>query len=176
MLERILGIVRADVDQQIGWVGSEVRRQTRYTVLTGGLAAAAAVAALGAIVVGLIALHTWLAMQYGTFVAHGLIGGGLLLLTLVLGTLAFARQRPKLGSRPALQSVQPAALLGALKQGEYGRTIAAGDQALRITTDTLRNGSRPTVLGVLAVAAVVGLIVARELRRSSGRMRSEPTP
>ena len=47
----LLGVVRADVDQQVGWVEAEIRRQTRHLGLTGGLAAAAAVAAFGAIVV-----------------------------------------------------------------------------------------------------------------------------
>jgi hypothetical protein len=103
-------------------------------MLTGGLAAAAVAAALGGIVVGLIALHTWLATQYGPFMAYGLIGGGFLLLTLIFGTLAFARQRPKLGLRPALQSAQPTtALIGALKQGGYGHTIAVCDETLRVT-------------------------------------------
>jgi len=176
MLDRLLGIVRADVDQQIGWVGTEIKRQTRYTALTGGLVAAAAFAALGAFVVGLITLDTWLGLQYGPLVAHSLIGAGLLLLALILGALAFAQQRPKLAPRPALQSVQPAALLGAFKQGRYGEAIAVGDQALKVTTDTLRNGSRPTVFGVLVVAGLVGLIMARKLHRSSGNVRPEPKP
>lgn len=175
MSSRLLGIVRADIDQQIGWVESEIKRQTRYLGLTSGLAAAAAFTALGAIVVALIALHTWLGMQYGPFVAHGLIGGGLLLFSLILGTLAFARQRPKLGSRPALQSLQPATLFKALQEGGHSHAIAAGDQALRISSDAMRGGSRPIVFGMLAVAGVVGLIMARGLPRGSGRARAEPT-
>jgi hypothetical protein len=169
MLERLLGIARADVDRQIGWVGSEVKRQTRYTAMTGGLAAGAAFAALGAVAVGLIALDTWLGMRYGSLWAHGMIGGGLLLVALILGALAFARNRPKLGPRPALQSVQPAALLGALKQGRYGAAAVTGDQVLRVAADTLRTSSRPTAFGVLAVTAVAGLIIARELRGARRR-------
>jgi hypothetical protein len=52
MLDGILGAVQADVDRQIGWVGSEIKRQIQYTALTGGLVA------VGAIVVGLIVLDT----------------------------------------------------------------------------------------------------------------------
>jgi hypothetical protein len=173
MLERLLGFVQADIDRQVGWAGSEIRRRTRYTAWTAGLAAAAVLAALGAVVVGLIALHGWLAMQYGVFAAHGLVGGGLLLVAVIVGVLALARRRPAPAPRPALQSVQPAALLGALKPGGYGNAVAAGEQALRVTTDTLRTGSRPTVFGVLAVAAVAGLVIARELRRSRRRRREE---
>jgi len=71
MFAALLGAVRADIDRQIGWAKHEVKRQTRYTALIGILAGVAALATLGAIVVGLIALHSWLAMQIGPFVAHG---------------------------------------------------------------------------------------------------------
>jgi hypothetical protein len=54
----------------------------------------AALAALGAIVVGLIALSFWLAMQAGPFAALGMVGSGLLLLALVLLVPAFAWRRP----------------------------------------------------------------------------------
>jgi amino acid transporter len=90
MLAAFLGAVRADIDRQIGWAKDETRRQTRYTALIGGLASVAALAALGAIVVGLITLDSWLAMQAGPFAALGMIGGGLLLLALILFALAFA--------------------------------------------------------------------------------------
>ena len=96
MFAALLGAVRADIDRQIGWAKHEVKRQTRYTALIGILAGVAALATLGAIVVGLIALHSWLAIRIGPFVAHGLIGGGLLLLALVLFALAFIRRRPRL--------------------------------------------------------------------------------
>ena len=76
--------VSADIDRQIGWAKDQLKRQTRYTAVTGIIAGVAALAALGAVAVGLIALHSWLAMQIGPFVAHGLIGGGLLLLALIL--------------------------------------------------------------------------------------------
>jgi hypothetical protein len=63
MFAPLFGAVRADIDRQIGWAKGEARRQTRYAVLLGGLTGVAALATLGAIVVGLIALHSWLAMQ-----------------------------------------------------------------------------------------------------------------
>jgi hypothetical protein len=79
MFAALMGAVRADIDRQIGWAKDQVKRQTRYTALMGILAGVAALAALGAVIVGLIALHSWLAMQTGPFIEHGLIGGGLLL-------------------------------------------------------------------------------------------------
>ena len=88
------GAVHADIDRQIGWAKDQLKRQTRYTALMGILAGEAALAALGAVIVGLIALHSWLAMPTGPFVAYGLMGGGLLLLALILFALALTGRRP----------------------------------------------------------------------------------
>ena len=52
MFAPLLGAIRADIDRQVGWARDEVRRQTRYATLTGVFAGLAALAALGAIVVG----------------------------------------------------------------------------------------------------------------------------
>ena len=155
--------VRADIDQQIGWAKDQLKRQTRYTALTGILAGVAALAVLGAAVVGLIALHSWLAMQRGPFVAHGLIGGGLLLLALILFALALIRRRPRLAARPPLQIARPAALLGGLRQGSRDKVVAGGEQTLKLATGALRDGPRSTLLGTLVVAVAVGLVVGRTL-------------
>jgi hypothetical protein len=162
MFAALLGAVRADIDRQIGWAKHEVKRQARYTALVGILAGVAALATLGAVVVGLIALHSWLEVQIGPFFAHGLIGGGLLLLASVLFALAFTR-RPRLVARPPLQVAQPAAFLGTPRQGSYDKAFAGGEQTLKRATDTLRDGPRSALLGTLAIAAVVGLVVGRRL-------------
>jgi hypothetical protein len=171
MFAALLGAVRADIDRQIGWAKHEVKRQAGHTALVGILAGVAALATLGAVVVGLIALHSWLAVQIGPFVAHGLIGGGLLLLASVLFALAFIRRRPRLVAPPPLQVAHPAALLGRLRQGSYDKVFAGGEQTLKRATDTLRDGPRSALLGTLAIAAVVGLIVGRHL--SSGERAHE---
>jgi hypothetical protein len=163
MFAALLGAVRADIDRQVGWAKHEVKRQARYTAFIGILAGVAALATLGAVVVGLIALHSWLEMQIGPFFAHGLIGGGLLLLASVLFALAFIRRRPRLVARPPLQVAQPAAFLGTPRQGSYDKAFAGGEQTLKRATDTLRDGPRSALLGTLAIAAVVGLVVGRRL-------------
>ena len=163
MFAALLDGIRADIDRQIDWAKLEVRRQTRYTALIGLLASVAALAAVGAIVVGLIALYFWLVMQTDPFTALGTIGGGLLLLALMLFVLAFVWRRPRITSRPRLQITQPPALLGTLRQGNYDKMIAGGEQALKLATGTLRRGSRSAILGTLVCAAVVGLIAGRRL-------------
>ena len=157
------GAVHADIDRQIGWAKDQVKRQTRYTALMGILAGMAALAALGAVIVGLIALHSWLAMQTGPFVAHGLIAGGLLLLALILFALALIRRRPRLAARPPLQTARPAVLLGTLGQGRYDRVVAGGEQTLKLATGALRDGSGSALFGTLALAVAVGLLLGRRL-------------
>jgi MFS family permease len=84
MFAALLDAVRVDMDRQIGWVKEEARRRARHAALMGVLAGVGAIAALGAIVVGLIALYWWLVTETSPFSALGIIGGGLLLLALVL--------------------------------------------------------------------------------------------
>jgi len=163
MFAALRSAVRADIDRQIGWAKDQLKRQTRYTALMGILAGVAALAALAAVIVGLIALHSWLAMQIGPFVAYGLIGGGLVLLALILFALALIPRRPRLAARPPLQIARPAALLGGLRQGSYDKVAAGGEQTLKLATETLRDGSGSALLGTLALAVAVGLLVGRRL-------------
>src|SRR5262249_18142295 len=163
MFAALRSTVSADIDRQIGWAKDQVKRQTRHTLVTAILAGVAALAALGAVVVGLITLYSWLAIQWGSFVAHGVMGGGLLLLALILLALAFTRRRPQLAARPPLQIAQPVALLGGLRQGSYDKVVTGGDQTLKLATETLRDGSGSALLGTLALAVAVGLLVGRRL-------------
>ncbi len=164
MFAALVGAIRADVDRQVGWAGEEVRRQVRYAGLIGVLYGLAAFAGLGALVVGLIALYSWLAPQVGALPALGMIGGGLLLLTVILLGLAYVLRRPRVGARPALQIAHPAALFGAVRQGGAAKLMAGGEHSLRLATDALRQGTRSELLGALALVAVAGLIAGRQLR------------
>jgi len=165
MFAPLIGVVRADIDRQVGWAKEEVRRQASHAVLITSLLVVAALAAFGAAVVGLIALYMWLAQQHGPFIALAMIGGGLLVLALILLLLAMIRRRPRLAARPPLQMAQPAAVLGTLGHDSYGQAVAGGEQALRFATEALREGSRSTLLGTLALAIVLGLIAGRTLKR-----------
>jgi len=172
MFAALRSAVHADIDRQIGWAKDQLKRQTRHTALTGILAGVAALAVLGAIVVGLIALHSWLAMRTGPFVAYGLIGGGLLLLALILFALALMRRRPRLASRPPLQIAQPAALFGGLRQDRHDKVVAGGEQTLKLATGALRDGPLSTLLGTLALAVAMGLLVGRRLADHNGTRRT----
>jgi len=163
MLAPLIVAVRADIDRQVGWVKHEVRRQTRYTALTGILAGVAVLAVLGATVVGLIALHSWLAMRTGPFIAHGMIGGGLVLVALILFTLASIRRHPRLAARPPLQMLRPAALLATPGSERSSKSMPGAGQTLKLRTHAPRDGSRSAILATLALAAAAGVILGRRL-------------
>jgi hypothetical protein len=164
MLAVLKDAVRADIDRQIGWARGEVRRQTRHTALVGSLAGGAALAALGVVIIGLIALYFWLSKQLGPFAALGIIGGGLLALAMILLAFVFTLKRPQLASRPQLQIAQPAALIGTLRQGVDGKAVASREDTLKLVTDTARQSPPATLLGVLLIAAVVGVVTGRRLK------------
>ena len=121
----------------------------------------AALAALGALTTGLIALNSWLAPQVGSVVALGVIGAGLLLLMLILLLLAFSLRRPRLKTRPALQVVQPATLF-ATATNVPGKD--SEPSLLRVATNPLREGTRSQLLGALTLIAIAGMIAGHRLR------------
>jgi hypothetical protein len=165
MFAPLFDAVRADIERQTGWAKEEIRRQTRHAALVIVLLGAAALAALGAIVVGIVALYTWLTPQYGPLIALGMIGGGLLVLALVMLLLALVRRRPRPTARPPLQMAQPAVALGLLRQDAHVKAMAEGEQAIKFATENLREGSRSTLLGTLALVAILGLVLGRNLKR-----------
>jgi hypothetical protein len=163
MFAPLIDAVRADIDRQIGWARGEVQRQTRYTTLIGSLAAVALLAALGAIVAGLIALYFWLSLQVDPFAALGMIGGGLLALALILLAFVLMWKRPRLASRPQLQ-IAPAALIGTFTRGVDGNGIASRENTLKLMTDTVRQSRPAALLGVLLIAAIVEVVTGRQVK------------
>ncbi len=164
MFAPLMDAVRSDIDRQVGWARGEVRRQTRHTALIGALAAVAALAALGAIIAGLIALYFWLSIELDPFAALGMIGGGLVILALILFAFVFTWQRPRLASRPQLLLAQPAALIGSFKHGVDSTRIASQEDTLRLVADTVRQSPPAALLGVLLVAAIVGVVTGRRFK------------
>jgi hypothetical protein len=163
MFASLFGAVQADIDRQVNRAKGEARRRVRYTVRIAIFAGAGILAVVGAAIVGLIALHTWLAAQWTPLIAHGIIGGGLLLLALILFLAAAAGRPPRLGARPPLQLARPAAALGALALGTHAQaTVRSAQEGAKLASETVKQGSRSSLIGTLALAAVVGFIISRK--------------
>jgi hypothetical protein len=162
MFASLFGAVQADIDRQVDWAKGEARRRVRYTVRVAIFAGVGILAMIGAAIVGLIALHTLLAAQWTPLIAHGMIGGGLLLLALILLLAAAAGRPPRLAARPPLQLARPAAALGALATGARTNTVSRAQEGLHLASETVKQGSRSSLIGTLALAAVVGFIISRK--------------
>ncbi|MEJ0076957.1 MAG: hypothetical protein WDO17_16235 [Alphaproteobacteria bacterium] len=163
MFASLFGAVQADIDRQVDWAKGEARRRVRYTARIAIFAGAGIFALVGAAVVGLIALHTWLAAQWTPMIAHGIIGGGLLLLALILLLAAAAGRPPRLATQPPLQFVRPAVALGALASGSVvGAASRSAQEGLKFAGETVRQGTRSSLLGTLALAALAGFIISRK--------------
>jgi len=50
-----------------------------------------------------------------------------------------------------------------VRQGSYDKVVTGGEQTLKLATGTLRDGPLSTLLGTLALAVAVGLLVGRRL-------------
>jgi hypothetical protein len=163
MFASLFGAVQADIDRQVDWAKTEARRRIRYTVRIAVLAAAGALALIGAVVVGLIALHAWLAAQWTPLIAHGMIGGGMLLLSLILFLAMAAGRPPRVSGRPPLRFATPAAALGALASGtRVGAAARSAQEGLHAASETVRQGSRSSLIGTLVLAGVLGFILSRK--------------
>jgi len=117
MFAALFGAVQADIDRQVDWAKGEARRRARHVVRIAIFAGIGVFALVGAAVIGLIAPHSWVAAQWTPMIAHGTIGGGLLLLALIFFLAASVGRPPKLATRPPLQFAKPVAALGTLASG-----------------------------------------------------------
>lgn len=107
MLLKILKLAGLDVETKIAEVKAELELKAkqatdhlsntaRQYALIAGCFAGAAIMALFAVIVGLIALYQWTALNYGPFVGFAVVGGLLVLVTagLVITAMAVARSDP----------------------------------------------------------------------------------
>ena len=76
------------------------------------------------------------------------------------------------GGLQLLLLLRPAALLGGLRQGRHDKVVAGGEQTLELATGALRDGPLSTLLGTLALAVAMGLLVGRRLADHNGTRRT----
>jgi len=117
MLASLFDAVQADVDRQVNWAKGEARRRVRYTARVAILAGTGVLAVIAAAVIGVVALHIWLAAQWTPLIACGMIGSGLLLLALTLFLVAAVGGAPRLAARPPCNSRSLRPRLACSRQG-----------------------------------------------------------
>jgi hypothetical protein len=169
----------------------QVKQDIKTTGIAMGLVLAGGLAGFMAFAIAMIALYLWVDMHEGPFVALAVVGTLTVLIAVALFTLAVAsgKRNPSPGPLrqaagavpPSSASVPPesattkptnlsdfvspppqnASILDLMAHRVTTRAAAASDEAINAATEVLRTGSREAVLGTLALAALVGVLVGR---------------
>ncbi len=139
------------------FVGIDLKRTAREAAVTLALVVSGAFAAILALAFGFAALFLWLDGLLGTFAALGILGGASALLAVVLIAVAFRRapRKPRAYAEDALQAAAGSAPASA---AAFARTA---DEAVKGITEIVGNGSRQQIIGTIAVAALIGLLLGR---------------
>jgi MFS family permease len=103
--------MRAEVERRVETAKEEFTRAARMAAVVAALSALAAVAVLGAAAVGLVALYSWVADNYGHFYGLAAVGGLLVIVAVILLVTAMVEarswERDRTGD-PKPPRVQPA--------------------------------------------------------------------
>lgn len=135
------------------FAGIDLRRMAREAAVTLALIVFGAFAAILAFAFGFAALYLWLDELLGTFAALGILGGASALLAIVLFAVAFRRapRKPGAYAADALRAAPASA-------ATFARTA---DEAVKGAAEIVGNGSRQQIIGTIAVAALIGWVLAR---------------
>jgi hypothetical protein len=105
--------MRAEVERRVETAKEEFTRAARMAAVVAALSAVAAVAALGAAAVGLVALYSWVADNYGHFYGLAAVGGLLVIVAVILLVTAMGEAKSWARDRtgePRPPRVRPAIL------------------------------------------------------------------
>jgi hypothetical protein len=166
----------------------EVKTEVKTQVAAAGVMAALVVVGLFfmmvAVVIGLSALYTYIAMLHGPMMGYAAAGGTAMALSLLMFAVLAMRgasaaksdmappdlAKIRADAREALRLSQNAvtSLTSNLK-ADIGSSMeakarAVGRQTLDAATGAVRNGSRETLLMTVAATAVIGLLLGRTAR------------
>jgi len=186
-LDQKLAEIRAQIEEFRIKTTHQITAQLKATSLMVACVLVGTITAIATFIIVLVALYRWVEMYKGPFAALAAIGGVMALLTAVMFGLAFGRRSPRppsavvdrpqtgLPPRPppppqpvpaALSALLPspppnASMFDVLAHRFSTRVAAAGDEAVDAAVSIMRTGSRSTIFGTLAVAALVGVLLGR---------------
>jgi hypothetical protein len=180
-LPRLLGIV---LQQHVSGLMTEVTKQTSARIrrqvqsigITLGFAFAGLIAGLATVAIGLAAIFVLVDREHGPLIGLTVIGAITAVLAGLTFTLAatYARMRaPRKPIEPStppspdrVGAVQPrpgdADPFDAVRHRIAAHTAAAGDAAIDAVTEFVRSGSREALVGSVALAVVVGIVIGRK--------------
>ncbi len=139
------------------FVGIDIRRMAREVAVTLALIVLGAFAAILAFAFGFAALYLWLDESLGTFAALGILGGASALLAILLFAVAF-RRAPR---KPRAYAEDPLRAAGGSVPASAAGFARTADEAVKGIAEIVGNGSRQQIIGTIAVAALIGLVLGR---------------
>ena len=165
--ERLILLARAYKDEAIG----QAKAQAAGAAVTAALGVLGLIFAVIAVTIGFAALYYVVAAQHGPLAGFAASGGAAALIAVLMFAVVAIRARssPK---RPAATLAQiKAEAKDTLRRSERA-TAELGSEVQRqaellgrrsadAAEDIMRNGSRETVFGVIAAAALIGVLIGR---------------
>lgn len=184
---RLRATVDAYVETHKTTLKNEIRHEVREASIAAGILVAAIFCAAGAFIVGLMALHLWIALTYGPFYALAAVAGILIVCALVFVTIATTRARtpykapivttaiPVVPATPiakpsvyATEFVPPldanASLIDVMLHRVSNRAAGATDDAIDVASDLVRKGPATTLVATLLVTAALGWTIGRRAK------------
>jgi preprotein translocase subunit Sec61beta len=156
------GLLRSYFDELRKWAA---KLATGYAMAAGALIGGV-LAVFSAAGVGVVALFHFVEFRYGTDMAYGTIGGGLLAIGVILLLFGWAMLRRRVPAIPRPR-----------RQMQAGKRMIAGPMTIRLLarlreTEAVRADAATQVLIGAAAAVLVGWLVASRLQSPSHRRQA----
>ena len=187
MLATLLKLLGIDLQQQFsqlkmhveeitGRTSSRIERQVQELSIKLGLALVGLFAALATVAIALTGIFIWVERQHGPLVGLAVVGVITAVLAGLMFTLAATHPRTRALANSTEQPATPSASeqaasaspppggvdpLDALLHRIATHAAAAGDDAIDTATEFVRTGSREALVGTLALAVLVGILIGR---------------
>jgi hypothetical protein len=170
-LQDQFGFLKAQAEAWKRRTIAEAKRQVIDTSVTVGIAFLGVFLGLLAIIVGLIALYTWVAASEGPFVAFAAVGGTTAGLAIFMFLVAAMRARrgshhdsAEPSSYTATVRAPKSSLADAVKY-DAARTATVASDAVRASGKMLGNSSREVLVATIALAMIAGFVAGRRVSR-----------
>lgn len=165
--ERLMLLARAYKDEAIG----QAKAQAAGAAVTAALGLLGLIFAVIAVIIGFAALYYAVALRHGPLAGFAASGGAAMLIAILMFVIVAIRARSS-SQRPTATLAQiKAEAKDSLRRSERAtaelgsqvqqQAEALGRRSAAAAEDVMRNGSRETVFGVIAAAALVGVLIGR---------------
>jgi len=165
--ERLMLLARAYKDEAIG----QAKAQAAGVAVTAALCLLGLIFAVIAVVIGFAALYYAVAVRHGPLAGFAASGGAAVLIAILMFVIVAIRAGSS-SKRPGVTLAEiKAEAKDSLRRSEratadLGREVQRqaellGRRSADAAEDIMRNGSRETVFGVIAAAALIGVLIGR---------------